>query len=228
MHIQDDNSRIERKIQNGYSFELEKYFSEGWKIFRKEPGPFVLYGLVAGLILVCLNFLPDYLNSVATYIISPALTAGLFLGARKLDQGGSLEFNDFFKGFDHVVQLFLVTIVTGILTVIGTILLILPGIWFAIAVSLAVPLIIFAGLDFWASIKTSVKLVNQKWFHFFALMILLGIFNLVGALFLIVGLLITFPVTYCVIYAAYKDIVGFSNGSNDEMDITDHLVDDTV
>jgi hypothetical protein len=227
MHIQDDNSRIERKIQNGYSFELEKYFSEGWKIFRKEPVPFVLYGLLAGLILACLSFLPEYLNNIATYIISPALTAGLFVGARKLDQEGNLEFNDFFKGFDHVVQLFLVSIITAVLITIGTILLILPGIWFAIATSLSIPLIVFAGLDFWASIKTSVKLVNRKWFHFFVLILLLGIFNLLGALFLIVGLLITFPVTYCILYAVYRDIVGFSTG-DDAMDIEDHLVDDTI
>ncbi|MGB6036753.1 MAG: hypothetical protein WBG42_10840 [Cryomorphaceae bacterium] len=227
MHIQDDNSRIERKIQNGYSFQLEKYFSEGWNIFRKEPVPFVLYGLVAVVILACLNFLPEYLNNIATYIVSPALTAGLFVGARKLDQEGSLEFSDFFQGFDHVVQLFLVSIITGVLVAIGTVLLILPGIWFAIAVTLSIPLIVFAGLDFWASIKTSVKLVNRKWFHFFALIILLGIFNIIGALFLIVGLLVTFPVTYCILYAVYKDIVGFSSG-NDQMDITDHLVDDTL
>src|SRR6056297_1538135 len=211
MHIQDDHSRIERKIQNGYSFELEKYFSEGWKIFRKEPGPFILYGLVAGLILAALSMLPEVLGEVASYLITPPLTAGLFIGARKLDHEGALEFNDFFKGFDHIVQLFLVTLITGVLIGIGFVLLILPGIWFAVAVSLTIPFIVFARLDFWESIKASVKLVNKKWFHFFALLILLGIFNIVGALFLVVGLLITFPVTYCILYAVYKDIVGFAS-----------------
>ncbi|MFT6996850.1 MAG: hypothetical protein ACJAQ4_000595 [Cryomorphaceae bacterium] len=227
MHIQDDKSRIDRKIQNGYSFELEKYFSEGWNLFRKEPGPFVLYGLVAGLILASLNFLPEYLGEIASYLLGPALTAGLFIGARKLDQEGTLEFNDFFKGFDYIVQLFLVSLISGILISIGIVLLILPGIWLAVGVSLAVPLIVFTRLDFWESIKTSVKLVTKKWFHFFALIILLGIFNIIGVLFLVVGLLITFPVSYCILYAVYKDIVGFSS-DNDDKDIRDHLVDDTI
>jgi hypothetical protein len=227
MRIQDDNRRIEQKIQNGYSFELEKYFSEGWKLFRKEPGPFILYGLVAGLILASLNFLPEYLGKIASYLLGPALTAGLFIGARKLDHGGTLEFNDFFKGFDYIVQLFLVSLISGILISIGLVLLILPGIWLAVGISLAIPLIVFAGLDFWESIKVSVKLVNKKWFHFFALIILLVIFNIIGALFLVVGLLVTFPVTYCILYALYKDIVGFSSG-DEQMDIADHLVDDTI
>lgn len=227
MHIQDDNSRIERKIQSGYSFELEKYFSEGWNLFRKEPGPFVLYGLVAGLILASLNLLPEYLGEIASYLLTPALTAGLFIGARKLDFDKTLEFNDFFKGFDHIVQLFLVSLISGILISIGLVFLILPGIWIAVGLSLAVPLIVFTHLDFWESIKTSVKLVNKNWFHFFALIILLGIFNIIGALFLVVGLLVTFPVSYCVLYVMYKDIVGFSS-NNDEMDIRDHLVDDSI
>lgn len=82
-------------------------------------------------------------------------------------------------------------------------------------------------MDFWKSITLSVKLVNKKWFHFFALILVLGIFNIVGALFLVIGLLITLPVSYCILYVVYKDIVGFSSG-NDQMDIGDHLVDDTI
>jgi len=226
MRIQDDNRRIEQKIQNGYSFELEKYLSEGWNLFRKELGPFVLYGLVAGLILTALSFVP-ILGQIASYLLTPALTAGLFIGARKLDQEGTLEFNDFFKGLDYIVQLFLVTFVTGILIAIGIAFLVLPGIWFSVAISLSIPLIIFAGLDFWESVTLSVKLVNKKWFHFFALLLILGILNIVGMLFLVVGLLVTFPVTYCILYALYKDIVGFSSG-DDQMDIADHLVDDTL
>ncbi len=227
MYIQDDKTRINQKIQNGYSFELEKYFSEGWNIFRKEPGPFILYGLVAGLILGAMNFLPEYLGEIASYLISPALTAGLFIGARKIDQDGTLEFNDFFKGFDHIVQLFLLTFISGILVAIGIVFLILPGIWLAVGITLSIPLIIFARFDFWESITTSVKLVNKKWFHFFALLFLLAIFNIIGALFLVVGLLVTFPVTYCILYAAYKDITGFSSGS-DQMNLEDHLVDDSI
>ena len=227
MQIQDDNIRINKKIENGYSFQLEKYFSEGWKIFRKEPGPFILYGLAAGLILVALDFLPEILSEIVSYLVTPPLTAGLFIGARNLDKEGNLQFNDFFKGFDHIIQLFLVTFITGILTAVGIIFLVLPGIWFVIAASLAIPLILFAGMDFWESIKTSIKIVNMKWFHFFVLLILLGIFNVVGVLFLVVGVLITFPVSYCVLYVLYKDVIGFSSG-DEAMNLEDHLVDDGI
>jgi hypothetical protein len=212
-------------IQNGYSFELEKYFSDGWALFRKEPGHFILYTLLIGFISFLIDLIPnEYVSGIAGYLLTPVFTAGFYLGARKIDEGGKIDFSDFFKGFDYIVQLFLANFVSGVLVVIGLVLLLLPGIWFAVGTTLIFPLIIFTGLDFWESIKTSVKIVNKKWFYFFVLLILIGILNLFGLICLVVGLLITFPLTYCIFYAAYKDIVGFSGDRR--TDIEDHLVGD--
>jgi uncharacterized membrane protein len=224
MFVQDDLRRIEQRIRDGYSFSLEKYLSGGWELFRKNPGPFILYGLLAGLILIFLGFIP-IAGAVATYLISPALYAGVYLGARTVDQKGEAELNDFFKGFDHIVQLFLYSLISGIFITIGTLLLVLPGIWIAVAVTLSMPLIVFTKADFWESIKLSVKLVNKNWFHFLALWVVLILINFLGALFLGIGLLVTIPLTFCVIYVAYRDIVGFAEG-NSNTSLEDHLVDD--
>jgi len=225
MHIQDDKSRIERVIQNGYSFKLEKYFSDGWTIFRMEPGLFILYTLLIAVISFLVDLIPnEYISGIVSYLLTPVFTAGYYLGAHKLDHEGKVEFSDFLKGFDYIVQLFLANFISGILMVIGFILLFLPGVWFGVGISLMFPLIIFAGMDFWESIKSSVKIVNKQWLYFFVLLILIVFLNLLGLISLIVGLLITFPLTYCIYYAAYKDIIGFSGDR--KTDIEDHLVDD--
>ncbi|MEM9051091.1 MAG: hypothetical protein AAGC47_03470 [Bacteroidota bacterium] len=225
MQVQDDVTRIEQKIQNGYTISIESCISGGWNLFRKNPGPFILYGLLAGVILFFLGLIP-IAGAIASYLVGPALYAGVYLGARKIDTEGSAELNDFFKGFDHVVQLFLYSLISGILISIATVLLIIPGIWLAVAVTLAMPMIVFAKTDFWESIKMSVKLVNKNWFQFFALWIIIILLNFVGVIFLFVGLLVTIPVTFCILYVAYKEVVGFSSGEG-QINIEDHLVDDS-
>lgn len=164
------------------------------------------------------------IGSIASIFIGPVLAAGYYVGIRKLDETHAVEIGDFFKAFDNWVQLFLFALVSGLLVSLGFVLLILPGIWLAIAITLGYQIIVFGKLEFWDSLKASVKIVNKKWFHFFGLAIILGLINIVGALLLGIGLFITIPLTYTVMYACYKDIIGF--GRTYERDVTDHLVDD--
>ncbi|MCA1763683.1 MAG: hypothetical protein LC664_11925 [Flavobacteriales bacterium] len=64
-------------------------------------------------------------------------------------------------------------------------------------------------------------------FHFFLFFIVLMLINLVGAMLLGIGLLVTIPVTYLAIYYCFKDIVGFvGEEGEDGMKPEDHLVDD--
>lgn len=224
MHIVNDKQRIEKIAEKGYEFEMEKYFSEGWQIFKDAPGQFILYAILVFAINFGLAFIP-ILGSLASFVITPALGAGYFVACRHLELHNRLEIADFFKSFDFILHLFLLGLVGGILTFVGFVFLVIPGIWFSVAIGLSSLMIVFAGMEFWDSITTSVKLVNKKWFHFFALFILLVFLNLLGAIALIIGLLITVPVSYCIVYSAYKNIVGFSDGEDDEpRDIEDHLV----
>ncbi len=86
----------------------------------------------------------------------------------------------------------------------------LVWLYFGVSFILSQQLIVFNGLDFWTSIKTSMKLVSKKWFSFFGFLIVLGLINILGMLCLFFGLLVTIPATACAIYAAYEDIAGAS------------------
>jgi uncharacterized membrane protein len=73
------------------------WFSEGWRLFKLSPGAWLLILIVYIVIAVVLNMIP-LLGKLASMIVGPALGAGLFRGARKLDEGGGLEVQDLFSG----------------------------------------------------------------------------------------------------------------------------------
>lgn len=225
MEIVNHKVRIEKRIEAGYDFHFEKYFTQGWDLFRKEPVQLILYTLIVLAISIGLAMIP-IIGAIGAFVIGPALTGGFYIGLRKIDSGEKVEIGDFFKSFDSIVQLLLLAFISSVLISVGILLLVLPGIWLAVGVILCYPLVLFAKLEFWDSIVLGVKLVSKKWFHFFGLLLILALINFVGAIFFGLGLLITIPFSTGVVYAAYTDIVGFSTA--DERDITDHLVDDKL
>lgn len=214
MEILDKKVKIEKLIENGYDFDTSKYLSEGWELFKQSAGLFILYALL----IIVINAIVPF----AGFIVGAVLFAGYYMAAHKIETTGSLKLEDFFKSFDFFLPLFLAGLVGGILVSIGVFLLILPGLWLAVALSFSYQLIVFEKMDFWESIETSVKIINKRWFNFLLLWIVLLAINLLGAIPLGLGLLITFPFTALVFYSCYKNIVGLK--SDREYDLTDHMV----
>lgn len=62
--------------------------------------------------------------------------------------------------------------------------------------------------------ETSRQLITKKWFSFFGLLLLIFLLNVGGAILLGVGLLVTIPLSVCIIAAAYEDIVGLNSVSD--------------
>lgn len=223
MEIIDQYSRIKRISDNEYSFHFEKYLSEGWNLFRKAPLLLALYTLIFLCVITLLNFIP-LIGAIVSAIVIPILIGGFYVGIKKLDDANSVEIGDFFESSDNWLQLFVFGVVSGLLVSLGYLLLVLPGIWFSVAILFGYPLVVFAKIEFWDSIKISANIINKKWFNFFGLVIVLILINIVGTIPVGLGLFITIPFSFATIYACYKDIVGF--GITAERDITDHLVDD--
>ena len=224
MEIIDHKTRIEKIAQDGYEFQFGKYISDGWDLFKKAPGPFIIYTLIVLAISVALGLIP-ILGTIGSVLIMPALTAGFFIGIYKVDLRAEVATGDFFKSFDFFVQLMLLGIVSSILVIIGSFLLVLPGIWLSVGTTFGALLVVFAKLEFWDAIVVSVKVITKKWFHFFGLLIVIGLINILGVLALGVGLLVTIPLSMAIIYASYKDIVGFST-TDGGPSLEDNLVDE--
>ncbi|MGC8713456.1 MAG: hypothetical protein ACP5RH_13795 [Leptodesmis sp.] len=75
----------------------------------------------------------------------------------------------------------------------------------------ALPFAVAQRMDFWTAMEASRKLITKNWFSFFGFALVLFLMNVAGALLLGVGLLVSIPLSFCAIAAAYADIVGLGS-----------------
>jgi hypothetical protein len=74
------------------------WWSEAWALFMKNPGMWVVFGLILLIIWIVLSFLP-LIGTFAIALLTPVFMGSWLLAASKLEQGGSLEPADLFLGF---------------------------------------------------------------------------------------------------------------------------------
>jgi uncharacterized membrane protein len=201
--ISSIKTRADELIEKGYNTDIGGYISKGYEIFSKDVGMFVGYTALMLVMSIVAGIIP-----FGSFFVQGPLIAGFFIVAQNIDKGKSYDFETFFKGFNFFVPLFLFTLISSIFIFLGTLALILPGIYLAVAYTFAIPFIVFAKMEFWDGMEISRKLITRNWWSIFGLMILVFLINLLGVLLLFVGILFTIPITYCAIYAAFDEIVG--------------------
>jgi uncharacterized membrane protein len=189
---------------------LGEYFKTGWGLFKQYPGGFVGFCLLYFVIQLALHAIP-IVGALASLAVSTPLLMGNFFVSAKLLQGRTPEFRDFFAGFQFFLPLLLLSLVAGLFIGIGTILLIIPGVYLAVAYLFASYLVIDRGLEFWPAMELSRLTVNPRWFSFFAFVLLLALLNLGGALALGLGLLVTMPLSFCTVTVLYAEIFGLQS-----------------
>jgi uncharacterized membrane protein len=149
-------------------------------LFKQYPTGFVGFCLLNLLVQALLNSL-SYVGAVVSIAISSPLFMGNFIVSAKLLQRQTPEFSDFFKGFQYFLPLLLLSLIAGLFIAIGTLLLIIPGVYLAVAYLFASYLVVDRRLDFWPAMELSRRTINPRWFGFFAFMLLVALLNLAGA-----------------------------------------------
>ncbi|MEP6757581.1 MAG: hypothetical protein ABJB55_00130 [Actinomycetota bacterium] len=121
------------------------------------------------ILLLLLTYLLSY---VIQYLLTGALTrgaAGSLLG-RPVDVKASYSY-----AFSRLVPLIGLAILVGLVVAGGLILLIIPGIIFAVFLSMAVPAFIVERLGVTASMSRSWNLVKGAWWHTLGVIVVAGI-----------------------------------------------------
>lgn len=85
-------------------------------------------------------------------------------------------------------SLLVASIITGILIMVGFLLLVIPGIILVIMFSLVIPAIVIEQKGAFDSLGRSSKLVRNRWLNTFALLIVIGV--IIGAISLIASLVL--------------------------------------
>lgn len=103
-------------------------------------------------------------------------------------------------------QYFLASIVTGILIVIGFILLIVPGIYLALRFIFVPYLVVDRKLEVGAALRESTRITEGRKWQLLGFVLLCVLVNIAGALLLAVGLLVSIPVTMLAFAHAYRTL----------------------
>ena len=108
-------------------------------------------------------------------LLSGPLLGGLYLYFLKKIRGEAAGVEVAFTGFRQPLpHLVLGGFVAALLTVLGFMCLILPGVYLLVAWKFTFPLIVDKGLDFWTAMRVSRKVISKHWWKFFKLLIVFG------------------------------------------------------
>jgi hypothetical protein len=200
---------LESTLTQSGELRLGEYLKTGWEIFKKYPLGFVAFAFLYILILAVISY-PKGIGWLAAAAIHEPLIAGFIIVSLKLMQQQTPTFGDFFRGFQYqyFLPLVLLGIISSLLITLGLFLLIAPGVYLAVSYILAPLLVVDQRLDFWPAMEQSRTLVTPRWFSFFGLAMLLVLVNIAGLLALGVGVLVSIPVSWCTLVAAYADLEG--------------------
>ncbi|HKO89162.1 MAG TPA: BPSS1780 family membrane protein [Burkholderiales bacterium] len=76
------------------------WITQGWRLFREQPGMWIGGLLLIALILMAIAFIP-YAGIVAMALLYPIFGGGIMIGANSVWKNGSMEFGHFFAGFQN-------------------------------------------------------------------------------------------------------------------------------
>ncbi|MEL6543908.1 MAG: hypothetical protein AAFQ82_04740 [Myxococcota bacterium] len=169
--------------------------SRSWDIFKQD---FVLYLLATLAVAI--------LGAVSLGILIAPLSVGLIMVIRRKMAGdASVGVGDIFQGFSKFVPALLASIAIFIGVFIGSILLVLPGLFVAFVVSYTFHVMVYEEAGMVESIKRSVRLTLDNALFTLLMLVIAGVINGIGAV-VAVGGLVTGPFTAVMLTVAYEEI----------------------
>ena len=134
---------------------------------------------------------------------------GLLYRVYSQNGGAPLDIGDLFKGFNYFVPALVTSLLVGIFVFIGALMCLLPALFVATIFIFPYHFIVDKKMDFWPAMQASHDVVKKDYAGFIVFMLAIIGVNILGVLALVVGLLVTIPMTFAAITVAYRDVVGF-------------------
>ncbi|MGA3006789.1 MAG: hypothetical protein ABSE59_02740 [Opitutaceae bacterium] len=179
----------------------------GWDLWMDNFGRLMLAYAILVPISVALAFVQIGSMPIATLILSGIFTAGLYRYTLKLLHGEPASVSDLFAGFSEApVALISAGLAITLFTMAGFFFFILPGIYFAVAWTFTYPLILEKKLAFFSAMEVSRRVITRNWWRMLLLMLAGALFSLMGITALFIGILLTLPISMCVLACAYDSL----------------------
>lgn len=143
-------------------------------------------------------------GNLISHAISIFLTLGLTRFGLNLLGGKPAEIGQIFGEGNIFLRGFLASLLYGLIVILGTIALIVPGIYFALKYSQYQAAIVDKNMGIWESFQHSAAITRNNMWALLGLGILCALINLAGLLALCLGLLFTVPLTWLAWLLAYR------------------------
>ena len=166
-HMDTPETIAAEYLRRGATIDIGKAISRGWALVRDNMGVLIGATVLGWLITVGLAFVP-----VVGWVAGIVVLGGLdYMFIRRI-RGEVVEVGDVFAGFNLAfLHLTLAGLVKWLLTSLGFVLCILPGIYLGVGYVFALPLVIDKKMEFWPAMEVSRRVVHHHWWSTFALVI---------------------------------------------------------
>jgi hypothetical protein len=212
-------NRLENLLNEGFSFNRNYYFQSAFELIRPNILLLAIFtALYMGIAILMLQN-PKFGPWIQMLINGP-ISAGYYLVMHRIFQKQPLSFENFFEGFKIFLPVLMVSIVVNLITTIGFVLLIIPGLAFALLFLFSMPLVVFGNLDYFSAMEVSRKIVMRNFGEFVILGLVITLINVIGLLMFAIGVLVTIPLSYAIIFLVYKDLIGLEDSENNEKDFS--------
>ncbi len=134
--------------------------------------------------------------------LSGFIHAGYVVCLIQIRDKNEMTFSDFFwafTDFNRLLQLTLLGLIYYGMVIGGLVLLVVPGIYLLVALSLSSTYFVTRKQDAVESIKASMRLITHHWWSMAGLFILVGMLNIAGAICFLIGLLISLPMSVYIV-----------------------------
>jgi hypothetical protein len=161
-----------------------------------------IYG--GGSVVAALGGAAQLTFSVASY----PFMAGLMLIGIRHSVGLPVDFKTAFSCFGYILPIVIASFMVSILSGLGFLLFILPGIYLSLAYLLVIPLIIDKEMGPWQAMEASRKAIHGRWFKVFGLYLLMSAICLLSVIPMGLGLIWTVPMFIMVGGILYREVFG--------------------
>jgi RND family efflux transporter MFP subunit len=199
---------LQDAIAGRYDFTIGDVMDESWRLIKGMKASFWGAAIVIGLIYMAVSFIGGIIlvlfvgepnaivkqvfNSLLGVLMTPFMM-GLQMMCVRRALGAPVSFATAFSYFPRAGTAILASLLVTLLIHLGIVLLIIPGIYLAVAYALTTTLVCDRKLGAWDAMETSRDAITHQWWRVFGLMIVVGLLTVVSAVGLLIPLIWTIP-----------------------------------
>jgi uncharacterized membrane protein len=194
--------------------QLKVLYQKAFAIYKLHWKFLVIITFGSSLIQYGLNFLTNQFtqpalaipSSLISLAINTTITVGLINVYLKLHDTNMANYPDLYSKLNLVGKTILANLLYGLIITVGIILLIVPGLIFAIKYLFFSFLVVDKGLNPIEALKQSGRITKGHRWQLLLLALSMALLNLLGTLLVFVGLLFTLPISMLVMTQAYRQL----------------------